>query len=149
MEKLRGTSYSLRALAHGIARYADSVSMKKYGITGMQHGIILLIGMLQKDDDTFQKDVEKVFNIRPPTASKILKLMEKNDLIKRQSVKYDGRLKKLILTKRSKEILKNAPADIKEGEGVILKGIDKKEIDTFRDVAQRIFSNVSAYNTNS
>ena len=45
------------------------------------------------DTDVFQKDVEEEYSLRPPTATKILKDMEKNGLIRRETVPYDSEIK--------------------------------------------------------
>ena len=51
------------------------------------------------DTDVFQKDVEEEY-LRPPTATKILKDMEKNGLIRRETVLYDARLKRIVVTEK-------------------------------------------------
>ena len=55
------------------------------------------------DTDVFQKDVEEEYSLRPPTATKILKDMEKNGLIRRETVPYDARLKRIVETKKGKK----------------------------------------------
>ena len=52
------------------------------------------------DTDVFQKDVEEEYSLRPPTATKILKDMEKNGLIRRETVPYDARLKRIVVTEK-------------------------------------------------
>ena len=54
--------------------------------------------------ETFQKDIEKAYEIRRSTATGILQLLEKNGYLKRQSVSEDARLKKLVLTAKAIEV---------------------------------------------
>ena len=58
---------------------------------------------LETEVDLRQKDFEQQFNIRRSTASNILALIEKNGLIQRESVPYDARLKKIVLTDKAIE----------------------------------------------
>lgn len=57
------------------------------------------------DRDVYQKDLEGEFGITRSTASRVLRLMEQKGLLERQSVPHDARLKKLVLTERSRRVL--------------------------------------------
>lgn len=57
------------------------------------------------DEDVFQKDLEAIFKVRRSTVSRMVELMEQKDLIRRESVDGDARLKRLRLTERSRELL--------------------------------------------
>lgn len=81
--------------------------------------------------DIFQKDVEAEFNIRRSTATGILQLMEKNDLIIRQPVSFDARLKKLILTEKALGIHRKVEDQIILVEQRSEKDLTKEEIQTF------------------
>ncbi|AUI72014.1 MarR family transcriptional regulator [Companilactobacillus alimentarius] len=82
-------------ISRGINTFAH-----KYGLTGTQVQIIHYLS--ESTDNIYQKDIEKEFNIRRPTATNILKTMEKDDLITRLSVTSDSRLKKIVLSDKSK-----------------------------------------------
>ena len=56
------------------------------------------------DKDIFQRDIEDKFSLRRSTVSTMLTLMEKKGYIERQSVDYDARLKKIVLTPKAAEI---------------------------------------------
>lgn len=60
----------------------------KYDLTGTQVQIIHFVAHCK--NDTYQKDIEENFNIRRPTATNILKTMEKDDLLSRVPVKNDS-----------------------------------------------------------
>lgn len=91
------------ALSHQIKRKMQ-VMDDAYGITGTQSRILHYIAMESEKRQVFQKDVEEEFNIRRSTATEILKLLEKKQLIQRESVESDGRLKQLILTEKAQEL---------------------------------------------
>ena len=56
------------------------------------------------DRDVFQRDIEEDFSIRRSTVSNMISLMEQKGYIKRESVDYDARLKKLVLTPKALDI---------------------------------------------
>ena len=68
------------------------------------NGWILAFLADHKNQDIFQKDIEDAFCIRRSTVSKVIRLMEEKGFIERQSVDYDARLKKLVLTPEGEHI---------------------------------------------
>ena len=64
-----------------------------------------IIGYLYRhsDEDVFQKDLEAEFQMARSTASGILQSMEKKQLIIRESIPRDARLKRLVLTPKGME----------------------------------------------
>lgn len=103
-----------------------------------------LIGYLvhNRDRDIFQKDIEKEFSIRRSTASKALSIMEEKGLIKRESVPYDARLKKLVLTDRAIELNKIIETDIVEIDKKMTAGLSDEEISAFIATIQKIKKNL-------
>lgn len=103
-----------------------------------------LIGYLihNRDRDIFQKDIEKEFSVRRSTASKALSIMEDKGLIRRESVDYDARLKKLVLTDRAIELNKLIEADIIKIDKKMTAGLTDEEINTFIATIQKIKKNL-------
>ena len=54
--------------------------------------------------DVYQKDIEEEFRIRKSTVTGILKLLEKNGFIRRESVPQDARLKRIVPTARAESL---------------------------------------------
>ena len=111
-------------------------------LTGM-HGRVL--GYLYHESegrDVFQKDIEAVFEMRRSTASETLKLMEENGLIIRQAVESDGRLKKIVLTDKAKEISKRVFDEIRATESKIVEGVTEDELDAFYAVYDKVKANM-------
>lgn len=126
-----------------IKRFIDSDAAKCHAdkLTGT-HGRALGYLHRNRDRDIFQKDFEQEFNIRRSTASSILSLMEKNGLIKRESVEYDARLKKITLTEKAVEIQKLVDASFDRFEEMLGKGIDEAELEVFLKVLDKIRANI-------
>ena len=95
-----------------------------------------------RDRDIFQKDFEEKFSIRRSTASNILKLMEKNGFIERQSVESDARLKKIVLTEKAILLHNCIAEDIKRREKRLRKGLTDEELKAFFSVMQKIKTNM-------
>lgn len=93
-------------------------------------------------NDVYQKDLEKEFLITRSTCSKILSLMEKKDLIIRQGVESDLRIKKLVLTDKAKELAKKVDFDIKKFDQNLLNGFSGEEVIDFLNYLERIKKNV-------
>lgn len=96
----------------------------------------------QKDKDVFQKDIEKHFNINRSAVSLMLNNMEKNELIKRNSVNEDARLKKIILTDKALKLHEKIFEAISKTEEKMSKGISQEEIVIFNNVLSKIKKNL-------
>lgn len=76
-----------------------------------------------RNENVFQKDLENAFKIRRSTVSKTVELMEQKQLVSRESVNGDARMKKLCLTPQADQVL----------EAV------KKEVDALETSIRQIF----------
>ena len=76
------------------------------------------------------------------TVTNILKLMEKKGYIKRESVPYDARLKKLVLTDTGRELHEKTKDMIDMLEEQTVAGISKEDLDTFYRVIDQVKNNV-------
>ena len=139
MKGERHVGGEIRVLSNLIKRCMDDGMPPE--TTGMQGWII---GFLHRneDRDMFQRDVEAEFNIRRSTATGILQLMEKNDLIHRVPVESDARLKKLVLTEKALDLHKMVEADRERTEEKLIQGIDKEELEVFRRVLKKMIQNM-------
>lgn len=71
-------------------------------LTPMQRHILNYILLETLHRDIYQKNLEEEFQVRKSTVSGILKLIEKNGFIYRESVKEDARLKRILPTKKQR-----------------------------------------------
>ncbi|NLP46908.1 MAG: MarR family transcriptional regulator [Epulopiscium sp.] len=117
-------------------------SVSKNEITSIQARIMHYILEHSPERDIFQKDIEEEFNIRRSSATGILKLMEKNRMIKREIVSYDARLKKIILTEKALKMEEEIAYDIQRLEKKLIKDISEEEIEIFSKVVDKILKNL-------
>ena len=71
------------------------------------------------------------FHLRRSTASGILQRMEKNGLVRRESVPQDARLKKLVLTPKAVALHADIHARIDEMEARLTRDVSREEVEQF------------------
>ena len=94
------------------------------------------------DRDVYQKDLESEFGITRSTASRVLRLMEQKGLVERQSVPHDARLKKLVLTERSRRIMQEMCQTGTTIDSRLLQGFSPEEVQTLYGFLERMFQNL-------
>ena len=114
---------------------------KMKNITGVQKWVIGYLSE-HEGEDVFQRDLEEEFSIRRSTATGILQLMEKNDLIVRVPVSYDARLKKLVLTQKALDIQYEINREIQAHDKKLRNGISEEELEVFFKVMNKIKRNL-------
>ena len=117
-------------------------------MTGMQAMIVHHLIMHEKKGDVFQKDIENAFQMRRSTATGILQLMEQHDLIRREPVEHDGRLKRLVLTEQAHAMDEYITERMKQMEQLLRQGITEDERKGWFAVCEKIRSNLEQYQCN-
>lgn len=139
--------FEIRRLDHIMSRNLGA-QVKKAGIDEitLMHGWIIRYLYDMRDQDVFQKDIEKQFSIGRSTVTNIIQLMEKKGLIQREFVAHDARLKKVTLTPKgieSHETIENMIAVLNQK---MLKGIREEDLKIFLEVVEKITENVKREN---
>lgn len=107
------------------------------GVAGMQCRIIKYIAS-RADEDVFQRDIEKKFEIRRSSVSGVLSLMEQNGLIIRESVKGDARLKRIVLTERARRLDSEIKEHIERLEDRMKQNLTPDEVKMFFGIMNKI-----------
>lgn len=134
--------YEIKTLSNLIRRRIDSSSIFSEEVTGMQGWIIGYVYHNQQKRNIFQRDIEAEFLIRRSTATGILQLMEKNDMIIRMSVDYDARLKKIMLTPKAVAVHEAVVNELNHLEEQLAQGLSKEELDSFFTIIRKMKKNV-------
>ena len=142
MESKRHIGFEIRTLGNLIKRYFERHKPEEFNQSTGVHGWAIRYFYENRERDIFQRDFEARFSIRRSTATNMLKLMEKNGLIKRESVDYDARLKKIVLTQKAIEIHKKATQNIEMLEKTLNNGITEQELNSFYSVLDKIKANL-------
>lgn len=141
----RSIGNEIHVLAKLIHRVLDnSPEMKNIeSVTGTNAWIIGYIARRNDEgEDAYQRDLEKHFGITRSTASKVVNLMVQKNLINRESVPGDARLKRLVLTERAIEIYHQMTAEFQAMEDALSAGFSEEELEQFFDYIHRMQRNI-------
>lgn len=125
-------------LAYEASRGVDEVTV--------MHGWIIGFIYDNPTRDIFQKDIEAEFSIAKSTVTGLLKLMEKKGYITRESVEWDARLKKLVLTDMGRKLHEGTMKNLEKLERNVRMGIAREDLDVFFKVIHQMKSNLDASN---
>lgn len=112
-------------------------------LSGMQGPMVGYIYDNCKKQDIFQKDIEKVFNIRRSTATVMLQNLELKGFITRQSVEQDARLKKIMVTEKAEQYSLRIREQINEFHRELEQGITEEEKEVFSRILDKIQQNLT------
>ena len=129
---------------HIISRKMDAsvINAIDDNLTISQAYVIDFISIEGKNKEIFQKDLEREFDLKRSSVSLMLNNMEKSDLIERVPVTEDARLKKIVLTKKSKKIYEKISIAIDSIEKRLSEDITQEEIEVFQMVLEKIRNNL-------
>ena len=132
----------LRMLNNAIRRYMDRYTQKSE-LDNLTCSNGWIIGYIHDaGGSVFQQDLESEFGITRSTVSKVIILLEKKGMLKRESVSHDARLKKITLTEKSMEVIKIMQEDRERMEARLTKGFTPQELDVLYGFFDRIQSNL-------
>lgn len=114
----------INKIANQLKRKMDKEMNENYNLTKTQS---LVLSYINSNKGIYQKDIEKRFSIRRSTATEILNLMEKRNLIKRIPSKIDKRLNNIEITEEGLKLEKIGKEKIKELEKHMTKSLTKEE----------------------
>ncbi len=132
---------NVHILSRQLKREMD-FKLTKYGITGVQSAMIGFIYEKSKEKDVFAKDIEKNFDIRRASIAGMLQNMEKNGLIKRETIDNDARLRRIVLTDKALEIRKEVRKNIRKVEKQAVEGLTKEEIRSYVELTKKMSTNL-------
>lgn len=148
-EKIRNmhTGRLVRMLNHQLKRnQKPEEAVEDDELTPMQRHILNYILLETLHRDIYQKNLEEEFQVRKSTVSGILKLMEKNGFIYRESVKEDARLKKILPTKKAEALRPSILEHIHETEIRMTEGVSEQDLFLCKKVLYQMCQNLAEKN---
>ena len=112
------------------------------GITGAKGNILDYILVESEKHNVYQKEIEKEFGLRPPTATEVLKNLEAEGLIVRVPDETDARYKKIVFTEKAEQIRTVLRREIEESETLLLTGITEEEREIFMKITEKMLENL-------
>ena len=127
-------------LSNKIRRKIDNFSTKE-SFSGAQGRVLHFL--LAQTEEVFQKDIEEEYSLRPSTATALLKKMEQNGLIHRESMPNDARMKKIVISEKALHYKDIVMSDITNLEDELTAGISDEDMSTFFAVIEKMLNNIS------
>ena len=148
-EKIRNmhTGRLVRMLNHQLKRnQKPEEALEDDELTPMQRHILNYILLETLHRDIYQKNLEEEFQVRKSTVSGILKLIEKNGYIYRESVKEDARLKRILPTKKAEALRPSILEHIHETEIRMTEGVSEQDLFLCKKVLYQMCQNLAEKN---
>ena len=143
MRQERHLGYEIKALSNLLRRKVLESAGSGEGddFTEMQ---VKVLGFLaqNRDQEICQKDIEEAFYIRRSTASRLLKRLEAQGFIVRQSVERDARLKRVTTTPKADALCQQVMERIDSVEAALTRGLTREEIDQFLATVEKLKRNL-------
>lgn len=137
----RSVQRYISKLSNKVRRRLDVLSGQYGTLTGAEGRVLNYL--LAQNSDQFQRDIEEEFDLRAPTASEMLKSMERKGFIVRQSIAEDARMKKIVITPVGLSFQKQVQEDLSAMDKKILAGISDKDKENFFRIAEVMLKNLS------
>ena len=143
MRQERHVGYEIKALSNLLRRKVLEMTCTPEGddFTEMQ---VKLLGFLchNRDQEICQRDIEEAFYIRRSTASRLLKRLEAQGFIVRQSVERDARLKRVTTTAKADALHQEIIDRINSVEDLLTQGLSQAEVEQFLSTVEKLKQNL-------
>ena len=142
--------FQLKNLEKRIFRYFlqdQELTEKVKGMPTPTPTQLQIIGYLIKhrDEDVYQKELEKLFNLKRATVSGVLQTMEKNGLISRVVDHQDTRTKKILLNEKTRELFFIGKQRLDELEKVLFEGFSKEDLCVLQEALKQMQKNMEKF----
>lgn len=119
-----------------------NVTLQGLGITAVQCRVIFYILEHCQEGPVYQRDIEQVFSLSRSTATGILQQLEKKEILRRESVATDARLKSLVPTARAVELDAQVRACLHQTDQVLTRGLSEGQVQLFKEIAAAMAQNL-------
>lgn len=134
--------FEIRVLSNLIYRRINQMSAQEGETLTANQDWVLHFLIQSQGRDIMQRDIEKEFSIRRSTASRTLRLMERNGYIRREPVSYDARMKKLVVTEKGAEARERMIDRLNRFEAELQSGISRDELNQLTRTIRKLEENI-------
>lgn len=109
----------------------------------LTHGQVRVLMYINNQDcPVYQKDIEDFLNVRRSTTTEILNVLERGEFILRNRATHDGRLKEIILTKKTLDIIDEMASRLLAMDQLLKSNIEPSDLDVFFKVVDQMKENL-------
>ena len=116
--------------------------LKTIGITSSQCAVLDFL-FHTSIDEVSQRDVEKHLSLKNPTVTGILKRLDEKGFILCVQSNTDKRKNIIYLTEKAYDIQRRMEADRKKMDGILTRGMTKKEIESLNRYLNKVMDNIA------
>ena len=131
----------ISVLFHKLRKRVNA-DVQDLGLTGLKSRAIHYILTKSAEGPVYQRDVEGVFGVSRSTVTGMLQQMERDGLIRRESVQSDARLKSLIPTQKAIELDAQVNACLRQADQCLTKGLSDAQLAAFKAIAAQMSANL-------
>jgi DNA-binding MarR family transcriptional regulator len=137
--------YHLSRTSRLFRKYLSQEIIKKdYHVTGEQLDILL---RLRQRDGQHQKRLAEELGKDKTTMTRLIKSVEKMNLVKRESNKTDERQKIVYLTNQGEKVIQELTSLVQEVFMNAQQGVNNKSLANCKEVLRKVFETLSSYST--
>lgn len=116
-------------------------AMKDVGLTSAQAYVLGCLNIMRQQD-ICQRDIEEALNLKHPTVSSILKLLEEKSIIRTEPLSSDHRYKKIMQTEKGRRIHEEMMKKYASVYHRAAQGFTKEELNQFSSYLVRMNENL-------
>ena len=103
----------------------------------------LVLGPVWKNDGISQKDIAEFSGKDKTSVTKIIDTLEKKNLVVRVTDQLDHRVKRVVLSKKGRELFVSALPVMAQTRDELRSGISDKEIEALKSILNKIYKNLN------
>lgn len=139
MDETRSLSILLKMIDNEISGRFNR-EMEKLELTASQMNVLMYLQAVD-GEEVNQRDIERIFQLKNPTVTGILKRLESKGFIRRTPSPQDGRCKWILLTEKSRT-LKGEIVRYAEGvERKLVEGLSGDQLRALRQSLETVLEN--------
>lgn len=113
------------------------------GLNNRQMQILAFLMIAPENADIYQKDLEAEFSMTAPSMTAQVHALEAKGMIRRETVSHDARLRKLVLTEKSRPLQHMLARKVKELDEYFFGNLSDQEIREFLRLSAKILGAAS------
>lgn len=141
-QELTAPGRRISALSNIYRRRLDQLTTQTE-YSGAQSKALHFILANYREKAIVQKDIEREYGLRPPTASELLKKMEGSGLIIRKTMQEDARKKQILPTEKALRYKDQVAQNIEGLNAPLMRGISRQDMEVFLQVLDQMVENLT------
>ncbi len=141
-QELTAPGRRISALSNIYRRRLDQLTTQTE-YSGAQSKALHFILANYREKAIVQKDIEREYGLRPPTASELLKKMEGSGLIIRKTMQEDARKKQILPTEKALRYKDQVAQNIEGLNASLMRGISRQDMEVFLQVLDQMVENLT------